>query len=152
VTSAAGAAPRWGGGGTTKGGGGGYKWGHRAGIRGGSKRDQHADPMSRSSPGRGRDGLWLPPRTGGHRFGGFAGGPGKAGLLGGNGRSFGGAPWPGSFGGCPGLGLPCLGSDMNVSVGPRESATPVVPATRGAAGQCCRDAAKSWSRLRCASS
>jgi len=57
--------------------------------------------------------------------GGFAGCPGEAGLLGGNGRSFGGAPWPGGFAGCPCLGLPVLGSDMNLSMGPRESATPV---------------------------
>jgi len=51
---------------------------------------------------------------GAHLFGGFPGWLGEAGLLGGSGRSFGGgAPWPGGFTGCPGLGLPCLGSDTN---------------------------------------
>jgi len=63
---------------------------------------------------------------GGHRFGGFDGWPGEPGFgLGDHGRSFGGAPWPGGFAGCPGLGLPCLGSDMHTSVGSPESTIPV---------------------------
>ncbi len=66
---------------------------------------------------------------GGHRFDGFGGWPGETGLFGDHGRSFGGAPWPGGFAGCPGLGLTCFGSDMSISVEPRESAVPVQPAT-----------------------
>jgi hypothetical protein len=59
-------------------------------------------------------------RIPGHRFGGFCGWPGEAGFgLGVQGRSFGGAPWPG-FVGCPGLEAPLLGSDMNFSEGPRQ--------------------------------
>jgi hypothetical protein len=68
--------------------------------------------------------------TGGHRFGGFGGWPGEAGLgLGDHGRSFGGAPWPGGFVGCPGLEPPLLGSDMYTSVGSPDSTIPLQPET-----------------------